>query len=238
MHSMRPALFPIAVLSAMTFVACTPSAPNATAGESAEDGTPRNVVAQGDPRDNWQRPEEIFRSMGGITGKTVADLFAGDGYMAFHMVQAGARKVIAMDTEAGNVAAMKARKEELGIPDSKLEIRQATPGETGLGMEEVEICFIFNRYTTIQDRAAFMRKVRASTRSPRTVYIIDFLVAETPVGPPVSQRMNDAQMMDELGEFDYTDMGARGDILPYQYILFAQDYVEGAEYETGPLQEE
>ncbi|MEO8067447.1 MAG: methyltransferase domain-containing protein [Flavobacteriales bacterium] len=202
----------------------------------ADNGQPTNAATTGDPRDNWQRPQEVFSSMGGIKGKVVADLFAGDGYIAFNMLEAGAAKVIAIDADPANIAAMQSRKGALGISDDRLVIRQAEPGETGLGAEEVDLTFLFNRYTTIQDRASFMRKVRAATRSPRTVYIIDFLVAETPVGPPVAQRMTDAQMMDELGEYDYTDMGARGNILPYQYILFAQDYIDGAEAEPGPLQ--
>ncbi|MBK6775968.1 MAG: methyltransferase domain-containing protein [Flavobacteriales bacterium] len=203
---------------------------------ACETPAPKNTVPVGDPRDNWQRPQEVFSNMGGIQGKIVADLFAGDGYIAFNMLQAGAAKVIAIDTDPANVAHMQSKKEELNIGDDRLEIRQTTPGETGLGPEEVDLTFIFNKYTSIQDRASYMAKVRASTKSPRTVYIIDFLVAETPVGPPIEQRMNDAQMMDELGEFEYSDMGARSNILPYQYILFAQDYVDGAETEVGPLQ--
>ena len=174
--------------------------------------------------------------MGGIQGKVVADLFAGDGYIAFNMVEAGAAKVIALDTDPANIASMQKRKEQLGIADSRLEIRRTAPGETGLGAEEVDLTFIFNRFTTLQDRRSFMGKVRQATRSPRTVYIIDFVVAETPVGPPLQQRMTDAHMMDELGEYEYPDMGSRGKILPYQYILFAQDYIEGAETEPGPLQ--
>ncbi|QQR86748.1 MAG: methyltransferase domain-containing protein [Flavobacteriales bacterium] len=194
--------------------------------------------SQGDPRDNWQRPQEVFRAMGGIQGKVVADLFAGDGYIAFHMVKAGAAKVIAVDTDPANIAAMRQKKAELGLDDQRMEIRQVAPGETGLEMNEADLTFMFNRYTTIQDRKSYMQKVRLGTKSPKTVYIIDFLVAETPVGPPVSQRMSDSQMMDELGEYEYSDMGARGDLLPYQYILFAQDYVEGAESEPGPMQEQ
>lgn len=203
------------------------------AGNGAANATAAAAV---DPRDNWQRPQLLFSSMGGLQGKVVADLFAGDGYMAFNMVQAGAGKVIAIDTDPANVAIMQEKKKALGITDDKLEIRQTTPGELGLRAEEVDLTFIFNRYTTIQDRRSFFGKVRASTRMPRTVYIIDFVVADTPYGPPVEQRINHPQMMDELGEFEYSDMGARGNILPYQYILFAQDYVEGAEEEPGPLQ--
>lgn len=176
--------------------------------------------------------------MGGINGKVVADLFAGDGYIAFNMLQAGAAKVIAVDTDPANVEAMEKRREDLGIGRDRLEVRLAKPGDTGLEMNEVDLAFIFNRYTTIQDRKSYMQKVRLGTKAPKTVYIIDFLVAQTPVGPPVEQRMSDSQMMDELGEFEYTDMGARGDLLPYQYVLFAQDYVEGAESEPGPMQEQ
>lgn len=222
--------------SSLFLAACGPADQPAQGTDIAPAGT--GTASQADPRDNWQRPQELFRAMGGIQGKVVGDLFAGDGYIAFHMLQAGAAKVIAVDTDPANIAAMEKRKAELGIADNRLEIRQAVPGETGLEMNEADLTFIFNRYTTIQDRKSYMHKVRLGTKAPKTVYIIDFLVAETPVGPPVAQRMSDAQMMDELGEFEYTDMGARGNILPYQYILFAQDYVEGAENEPGPMQEE
>lgn len=225
----------LVLATSFLLVSCSGSEqPKANAGP-VQSGT--GATSQADPRDNWQRPQEVFRAMGGIQGKVVADLFAGDGYIAFNMLQAGAARVIAVDTDPANVAAMEKHRDDLGIGRDRLEVRQAQPGETGLEMNEVDLAFIFNRYTTIQDRKSFMHKVRLGTKTPKTVYIIDFLVAETPVGPPIDQRMSDAQMMDELGEYDYTDMGARGDLLPYQYVLFAQDYVEGAESEPGPMQE-
>lgn len=221
--------------TSLFLVACDPADQPVQGADIAPAG--KGTASQADARDNWQRPQEVFRAMGGIQGKVVADLFAGDGYIAFNMVQAGAARVIAVDTDPANVAAMEKHRDDLGISHDRLEVRQAQPGETGLEMNEVDLAFIFNRYTTIQDRKSFMHKVRLGTKAPKTVYIIDFLVAETPVGPPIDRRMSDAQMMDELGEYEYTDMGARGDLLPYQYVLFAQDYIEGAESEPGPMQE-
>ena len=74
-------------------------------------------------RDAWQRPEVILAALGlsageTLSGKTVADLGAGTGYMVGHLSRAVGERgtVVAVDVEAAMVAylAERARRARAG----------------------------------------------------------------------------------------------------------------------------
>ncbi len=57
-------------------------------------------------RDRIQKPEEIIALMGNnLTGMTIADLFADDGYITFKLLNAGAN-VIAIVNDAEKAKAI------------------------------------------------------------------------------------------------------------------------------------
>lgn len=190
-----------------------------------------------DERDNWQHPEQLFMMMGpNIKGKVVADLFADDGYFTFKLVDAGAR-VIAIEHDADKVAALEARKKELGLSDEQLTVRLAPAGEPGLGMAEADVALLTHRYPTIADRGAYLTRLRQGMREPRPLFIIEWQYRETPVGPPLAQRMSTEDIMDELGEWGFSDVGAHSAKMPYQVIMLATDYIEMDEEQYQQMME-
>ena len=202
---------------------CGTSSPEAT-----EDNTPSSPERPGtsDPRDAWQRPDELFAMIGpDIKGATVADLFAGDGYFTFKLIEAGAN-VIAIDNDPANVALLEERKRQAGLGDDRLRIRAVPVGDPGLSVGEVDIALLTHRYTSIRDRGSYIKRLRQGLRPPRPLFLIEWQFRETPIGPPMEQRMPTDDIMEELGVWGYTDIGAHSAKMPHQVIFFATDHIE------------
>jgi hypothetical protein len=160
-----------------------------------------------------------------IKGMIVADLFADDGYFTFKLIEAGAN-VIAIENDPAKVAKLEARKRELALGDDRLRIRAVPVGDPGITNGEADVALITHRYTGIQNKASYITRLREGLAPPRPLFIIEWQYRETPVGPPLEQRMSLENLMDEVGELGYSDIGAHSAKMPYQVIFLATDYIE------------
>lgn len=233
-NTMKQAIWPSLLLFALA--ACggqgTDAGNNTPPGAGAEApantaGTP-STTASADDRDAWQKPEVVLDLIafdGPLNGRTVAHLFAGDGYFTFKLAERGAR-VIAIVGDQGAADALTAERDRRGYTSEQVEVRVMAPGTTGLGMEEAELALFASSYAAVPDRVAFFRQVRNGLRSPHRLWVIDFLTQESPVGPPMELRMPITAIMDELGEAGYADVASRSNMLPYQFIMVGQDVIE------------
>mgnify|MGYP001551539055 CR=1 FL=1 len=194
---------------------CTGTGPNDNMLPGKTDSTQAHV------KDNdWRTGDSVVAQMGCIGGKLVSDMFAGDGYYTWKLLDAGAR-VIAIDDNPANIAALEARKKQSGIGDDRLIIRATTPGNPGLLPNEVDMALITREYSTLGDRGSWFKQLRAGIKPPSTFYMVNFLAGETRYGPPLNQRMDYYKVSDELNEFGFTDVGVKYKGIPYRYLLFA-----------------
>lgn len=166
--------------------------------------------------------DTVLKAMGPVEGKIVADMFAGDGYYTWQLLAAGAR-VLAIDDDPANIAALEARKEAAGIGDDRLLIRGTTPGVPGLLPGEVDLALITREYATLGDRQAWFAQLMEGVKAPHTFYLVNYLPQPSPHGPPLSQRMDYNRVLDEISGFGYDDVGVMYKALQYRYILFASD---------------
>lgn len=187
-------------------------------------------------RDQWQRPAALLALMGDIRGKTVADLFAADGYFTFQLIKAGAN-VIAIDPDPANIAILEQKKKEAGLGDDRLQIRSATAGRPELQPGEADLGLIVHSFAKISDRMNYLIQVRQGLKDPKQLFLVEWQNRPTPVGPPQDQRIPSEQMMEELGMAGFTGVGAMADKMPYQVILMAMDQVEMSEEEMQRLME-
>ena len=190
-----------------------PTTPSASADNSG----------QGAQEAAWRQPEVLWTLIPSVAGRTVANLFAGDGYYALELVKAGAR-VIAIEQDAGLAERIRQRAKAQGIGPDMLEVRVADQG-TGLTPGEADMAFCARSYVTIPDRLNYLRQVRAALKTPAPLILVDFIPAETPVGPPIHDRISDQAVMDEMEQLGCTDIGAYGKKLPYQWVVIAMDFV-------------
>lgn len=172
-------------------------------------------------RDSWQKPQEVFLLMGNdLRGKLIADLAAGDGYFTFKMIEVGAN-VLAISDDQRELDAIEARKKAMKLSDERLRTRLASKGDPGLAPEEVDACLLVHSYVRIPDKKAYLTKVFQGTRHPRALFILEWLNTETPMGPPMTDRISSERIMDDIGLAGYTDVGAYSAKIPHQAFIFA-----------------
>lgn len=232
--------FPLLLTLALAACSEQPTPTANDGGSTAVPGTPgasqpstptgsTNPTITVDSRDEWMRPDVIMGMMNNdVSGMTIADLFAGDGYFTFRLVQGGA-KVIAVDTDPANIAKLEARKKELGLTDEQLVIRQVAVGDPGLKPNEADAALLVHGFASIPDKEDYFKRMRAGMRDPRPLLMIDWQDRQTPVGPPPSERLPTEVLMEQLGALGYTDVGAHSDKLPYQVVFFATDPMDTAQ---------
>jgi hypothetical protein len=177
-------------------------------------------------RDQWQKPEQLMAMMDNdLHGLVVADLFARDGYFTWRLLNAGA-KVIAVDNDPKNIAHLEAKKKEYGLTDDQLVIRAVPVGDPGLAPGEVDVAIIVHGFATLKDRKSYFELLRRGMLEPRPLFMVEWQKGATPIGPPVSERMGEDEVMDMLGALGFSDIGAHSLRMPHQVIYLATDPIE------------
>lgn len=192
---------------------------------SCDTATPPAAIptaAKSDPRDALFMPDSVFAVVGGVGGRTVVDLFAGDGYFTFKMLGAGAN-VIAMDTDPSTLEEIRARAKELGIGDDRLKVRTLDVNAPELAAEEADMALMVDRFARIPHVTAFIERVRAGLRKPKRVIIIDHHRDSAPADVPVHERLTEVQVMDSMDVIHISDVGAYSKKLPGRFVVIAQD---------------
>ena len=152
----------------------------------------------------------------------MADLGAGTGYFSRRMAYKGA-KVIAIDIDPKAIQWMEEQKSRFPVElRDRLIIRQAEPDNPNLRDNEVDIVLLVNTYSYIEDRVNYFSRLRHAIRPDGNIIIIDFKKKETPFGPDLEERIDFAEITQELIEAGYTITSVDDSSLDYQYIIKAK----------------
>ena len=215
----------VALLSLSLLWSCGTPSPEGSNPNTATTSKPAALDAE-KARDEWQKPGELIQLMGGdLSGMTIVDLFAEDGYFTFKMIEAGAN-VIAVENDPAKAAAIEERKRALGLTDDRLRIRTVPVGDPGIGPEEADMAFMAHRFLTIADRDTYFQLLRRGLREPRPLYMLEWQNRQTPMGPPVSERRSVEDIMDMISTTGYSDVGAHSAKIPDQVIFIITDYID------------
>jgi hypothetical protein len=202
----------------------TDTAENAgVASTAAQPAVPAPPV---DERDAALRPDVVIGLMGAdISDMTIADLFAGDGYFTFKLIDAGAN-VIAVVNDPVQAEMILAQKKERGLSDARLRVRAVPVGDPGISAEEADMALIVHGFSGIQDKGAYFAQMRKGMPHPRPLIMLEWQNRETRTGPPLSQRMDANDVMDFIGTTGYSDVGAHSDKVPDHVVYVINDYFE------------
>ncbi|HRN36034.1 MAG TPA: hypothetical protein PLV70_08235 [Flavobacteriales bacterium] len=207
------------ILLPLSFVLIFPGAgcQGPSTGASTDPGTTQAIrpFDAGDAR----MGDSLIKAMGPLAGKVVADLYADDGYYTWKLLGAGAR-VLAMEDDPAQAAALEARKKSEGIGDDRLLVRLVPAGTVGLLPGEADLALVTREYSTLGDRGAWIKELMAGIKEPHLFYLVNYLPVPSPSGPPLSQRMEFDRVADELMTFGVDDVGILYKTLPDRYILF------------------
>ena len=171
-------------------------------------------------RAKWQKPDKVIASLEPLQGKTVADIGVGTGYFAFPIAQKAA-KVIAIDIDQRFLDYINQKRQTRKI-GANIETRLTAPDSPGLKSGEADLVLIVDTYHHIEDRIAYLKKLKKGLRKGGVLAIIDFKKEKTPPGPPVELRFAQGQVESELKAAGFTVISADRVLLPYQYFIKAQ----------------
>jgi ubiquinone/menaquinone biosynthesis C-methylase UbiE len=191
---------------------------DATARHAFDDVAHWSRVFDDPERDAWQKPAELVAALGLAPGATVADLGAGTGYFARHLVNAvGPRgTVLAADTEPALVEHLRRRAEQEGFANLVPILASADNPRLPTGTSDVVL--IVDTWHHIDDRVAYARRLSSALATTGRVVIVDWQKHDLPVGPPPDHKLAREQVIDELTQAGYR-LVAEPDVLPYQYVL-------------------
>lgn len=170
-------------------------------------------------RDSYQLPQKVMEYLGDIEGKTIMDIGAGSGYFSVKLAEKNAT-VIAADVDDEFLKFLKNRIQENNL--SNIETRKIPYDSPNLKEKEVDMVLIVNTYHHIENRSEYFAKVKKGTKPNGELVLIDFLKAETPVGPPLNHKLSMDTVVSELKKAGYTSFNINVDLLPYQYIIKAK----------------
>ncbi len=171
-------------------------------------------------RDEWQKPEEVIAFLGNLEGKKVMDIGAGSGYFSFRLAEAGAA-VIAADVNEEFQAYIQKKKQEKDLSDQALQTRLILFDDPQLAPEEVDMVLVVDTYHHIDNRIAYLDKIKKGLKKGGRLVIIDFFAKETPQGPPLEHRISANTVWQELKKSGYALDSIETALLPNQYIIIA-----------------
>ncbi len=152
-------------------------------------------------RDEWQKPHQVIQALQLPPDAAVADIGSGTGYFSVrlaHMLPQG--RVFGVDIEPDMVKYLGDRVKRDGLSN-------VTP-VTGTAVdprlpEKVDLILMVDVYHHIENRDAYLRKLKTYLKPGGRIAIIDFNQT-SPMGPPKAERIRDAQLKEELQKAGYT----------------------------------
>lgn len=170
----------------------------------------------------WQQPNLILAKLGELKGKSIVDIGAGTGYFSFRFLKQGAT-VIALDIDDQMLEVM-TRESQYLPPElqERLLIRKPDPAHAGLDGKNVDYVFVSNTYTYIDDRVSYFEELKPSLTDGGKLVIIDFKKKNTPIGPPMEERMALGTVENELIKAGYDILESDDISLQFQYIIVAR----------------
>ena len=186
--------------------------------EAAERGWTYRGFLIWPPRDIWQQPDEVVEALEIEPGQVVADIGAGNGYFVDRLsAEVGADgRVYATEVQEIMLRDLRARVEENGL--SNVEVVHSAFDDPSLPEACCDLMFFANVYKEIQDRVAYMRRVRKTLRSGGRVVILGFRADIRGPGPPAEVRLHSERVVEELASAGFT-LRDRHQFLSRQYFL-------------------
>ena len=180
---------------------------------------PRWLPALDSPwRDHWQQPACVLDALALRPGAVVADVGAGGGYFTEPLARrVGATgRVYATDVQDEMLDALRKRAEERELEN--VAVIRAAYDDPSLPDACCDLVFLANVYKEIDERVAWLRRLRRALRPGGRVAIIGFHPDAAGFGPPREVRLPTRTVEAELHASGFA-LHQSFDFLPRQYFL-------------------
>ena len=171
-------------------------------------------------RDIWQKPEMIIDLLGDLNDKTVADIGAGTGFFTLRLAQ-NAGKVIATDIDQQYIDSLS----QLSLPSDyrgRVEPRLTPPDDPLLKDGEVDAVLIVNTFPLIENKEAYLQKLKKGIKPGGKLMIVDFKRKRTPIGPSPNLRLPLYRVEDMFYTVGFKNIQALDMALDYQWIIIGE----------------
>ena len=124
------------------------------------------------PRDQWQRPADVFDAMGLSPGSVVADLGAGGGWFTTRLARAvgAGGRVYAVDV---NPISLRELREALPKELTNIEIVRGEEDDPKLPPGQLDAVLIVNAYHEFAEYPAVLSKVKAALKPGGRLVVIE-----------------------------------------------------------------
>lgn len=172
-------------------------------------------------RDAWAMPGRVVEALGVTSRMDLADIGAGSGYFTRRLATAAHEgTTYAVDVDADFKGYIEAHRDQWGT--SNIITRLAVYEHPLLPRDTVDLVFISNTYSFLQDREAYFTAVYKALRRGGRLAVIDWRDdVECPrhLGcPKPNQRVPHSVARTELESVGFTLL-EKHDFLPYQYFM-------------------
>lgn len=172
-------------------------------------------------RDAWAMPGKVIEMLGITPAMDIADIGAGSGYFTRRLATAAPEGTTwAVDVDADFKDHIEGKRAEWGTPN--IETRLAVYEHPLLPRDTVDLVFISNTYSFLQDRGAYFTAVYKALRRGGRLAVVDWrhdVDCPRQIGcPKPSDRIPAETAIEELEHVGF-ELLARHDFLPYQYFL-------------------
>ncbi len=187
-------------------------------------------------RDAWAKPAQVVAELGITAEMDLADIGAGSGYFTRRLAtEAPKGTTYAIDVDADFKDHIESELEAWQTPN--IVTRLAVYEHPLLPEDSVDLVFISNTYSFLQDRVTYFKAVHKALRHDGKLAVIDWRAdVDCPRAtgcPRPKQRIPEAFAREELGRAGFTVL-ERFDFLPYQYFLLLERTEDVAEREAKP----
>lgn len=173
-------------------------------------------VFEDSSRDEWQKPEEVLRSIGIEKGAVIADIGSASGYFPVRFARVATEgRIYGIDIEPNLVDYLNARAEKEGLPNLKSILGE--PDDPKIP-EKANLVFICDTYHHIRERGQYFENLKKYIQPEGRLVIVDFRKGDLPVGPSDKIKLAEAEVIRELTAFGYQQL-PNSVTLPYQYVL-------------------
>jgi arsenite methyltransferase len=173
---------------------------------------------EGDDRDSWQKSQAVMDALAIGPGSRVADVGAGSGWFTERFSRRVGREgvVYAVDVQPAMLAKLRERVVEERL--SNVRVIEASYDDAHLPPGKSDVVFFASVYKEIDDRVAYMKRLRAALATGGRVAIVEYDPEAEGPGPPKRVRLPKQTVLAELDAAGYR-LVADHDFLPRHHFL-------------------
>ncbi len=169
-------------------------------------------------RDSWQKPDDVLDALELVEGDVIADIGAGGGYFSEKLAgRVGPTgHVYATDVQPAMIKALQKRVAKRNL--ANVTVIHGEFDDPTLPSASCDWVFLSSVYKEIDERPAYMRKVRDVLKKNGRVAILEYRPETGGTGPPRRDRLPESQVIAEMEAAGFSLL-RRFDFLPREWFL-------------------